>query len=77
MNKYIHIGEKTSISTDEIVGIFDIEKITTGKDTRNFLNNNRIIEVSKKMPKTFIVCENVTYTTNILISTIYKRIINS
>jgi hypothetical protein len=76
MNKYIHIGGNTTISTADIVGIFDIEKITTRQDTRNFLNNNKIIEVSNKMPKSFIVCEDITYTTNILIDTIHKRINN-
>lgn len=58
---YLHLGEKTVICTDTIVGIFDLENTTVSKHTRNYLANaqktGRVVNVSYELPKSFVVCE--------------------
>lgn len=58
---YINIGSDKSILKSEIIGIFDIDKTTVKKDSRNFLNsaekNSEAITISMEdMPLSFIVC---------------------
>lgn len=57
---YLHLGHKTVINSDEIIGIFDIDTATVSKRTRNFLSKsekkNEIINVSFEIPNSFIVC---------------------
>lgn len=83
---YLHLGEKTVVNTKYIIGIFDIEKTSVSKDTRNFLRESgkdryRVINVSYEMPKTFIVCnengrggENNVYISPISAATLRKRL---
>ena len=54
---FLHIGEDVTIYKSDIVGIFDMEKTTTTKETRNYLNGieKEIIYVSEEDPKSFIV----------------------
>jgi len=56
---YIHLGRNTVIRGESIVGIFDLDKTTTSKITRNFLkksqDNNQIENVSDELPKSFVV----------------------
>lgn len=37
IKKYVNVGQNVVISSDEIIGIFDIDTATVKKDTRNFL----------------------------------------
>lgn len=79
---YLHLGEKTVIKTDEIIGIFDLDNTTISKNTRNFLKkaekNGEVVNVSYELPKSFIVCEEndkkTVYISQIAASTLYKRI---
>lgn len=79
---YINIGGETIINSDEIVGIFDIDKTTVHKNNRNYLSNvekrGKIISVADKIPKSFIVCksksENIVYITPLAPITLFKRI---
>ncbi len=65
----------------DIVGVFDIENTTTGKNTSKLLERatkeKRIINVSYDMPKSFIVCiengKELIYITNISAATLRKR----
>ncbi len=79
---YVNIGGETIINSDEIVGIFDIDKTTVHKNNRNYLSNaekrGKIISVAEKIPKSFIVCknksENMVYITPLAPITLFKRI---
>ncbi len=79
----IHIGNDVVVNSKNIVGIFDIENTTTGKNTSKILEKatkeNRVITVSFEMPKSFIVCmENgreIIYISQISVSTLRKRAI--
>ena len=59
---YLHLGQNTVITTDDIVGIFDIDGTTVQKNTRDFLSkaekNGKVIYVSAELPKSFIVCKD-------------------
>ena len=57
--KYLHLGKDTTIETDKIVGIYDMDTSTVSKHTRDFLakceQENRIVNVSYELPKSYIL----------------------
>lgn len=59
---YLHLGQNTVITFDEIIGIFDLDNTTVAKKTRDYLSlaqkEGRVVEVSNELPKSFIVCQN-------------------
>ena len=81
---FLHLGENTVITTQEIVGIFDLDTTTVSKITREYLNgmqkNQQIIDVSYDLPKSFVVCrqketdKTVAYVSPISTQTLLKRI---
>lgn len=79
---YLHLGEKTVVRTEDIVGIFDLDNSTISKHTRKFLadseKNGDIINVSYELPKSFIVCvennKKKVYISQIAASTLNRRI---
>ena len=52
---FLHLGENTVITTNEIIGIFDMDNTTVSKITRDYLSsmqkNKRIVDVSFDLPK--------------------------
>ena len=58
---YIKLDTNAVINSKDIVGIFDIEKITVFKVNREYLSINeksgKIINTTSELPKSFIVCE--------------------
>jgi len=69
---YLHLGSDVVIRNKDIIGIFDIENTSTGKITKDFLNENKnkLISVNFDMPKSFIVCKNGNNKDNIYVSPI-------
>ena len=59
---YLHLGQDTVVTTDKIIGIFDIDRCTISKKTRDYLTAaekaKRVINVSYELPKSFVVCES-------------------
>ncbi|MCQ2514555.1 MAG: DUF370 domain-containing protein [Ruminococcus sp.] len=78
---YLHLGQETVITTDKILGIFDIDACTVSKKTRDYLSyaekNGRVVNVSYELPKSFIVCsenEKITvYISQISAKTLLNR----
>ena len=79
---YLHLGQNTVITFDEIIGIFDLGNTTVAKKTRDYLSlaqkEGRVIEVSNELPKSFIVCRNkegkiIIYLSQISTTTLLKR----
>lgn len=71
----LHLGNEVSVNTKDIVGIFDIEKSSVSKNTRDFLNGaekkgKKIIYCTYDMPKSFIVTLDKDLTEKIYISQI-------
>lgn len=71
---YLHLGQDTVITFEEILGIFDLEATTVSKATRDYLANatktGRVINVSMDLPKSFVVCRNKSGGTTVYISPI-------
>ena len=76
---YISLGNDVSVLQSDIIGVFDIEKTSVVKSVNDFLGycqrNNRIYYVSLEMPKSFVVCSDCVYITNISAYTIRKRFV--
>ncbi|MCR4925956.1 MAG: DUF370 domain-containing protein [Clostridiales bacterium] len=79
---YLHLGQDTVVSSNDIIGIFDIENTTVSKPTRDFLakaeKNGEVFNVSYELPKSFVLCRKkdggrVIYISQISCSTLLKR----
>lgn len=78
---YIHLGEGTMLRSEEIIGIFDIERTTATQTNRKFLaasqKNGNITNVGSDIPKSFVVCcsqgRQRTYITKVSPLTLKKR----
>ena len=59
-NAYFQIDKNTIIGKNEVIGIFDLDKITVFKVNRNYLSNveqrGKIINTAKDIPKSFVLC---------------------
>ncbi len=81
---YLHLGQDTVVTTDEIVGIFDLDNSTVSKITRDYLRlserGGRVITIGYDLPKSFVLCkdkksgEQRVYISPIAVSTLQKRI---
>lgn len=78
---WLHLGNETVVHSEDIYGIFDLDNTTVSKHTRQMLSSaqkeNRVINVSMELPKSFIVCktdgELMIYISQISASTLLKR----
>ena len=80
---YLHLGQSTVITTNELIGIFDMDNTTVMKSTRDYLNiaekSGEVVNVSYELPKSFVVCTDKNnkskkvYITQISPSTLLKR----
>ncbi|MBQ8574839.1 MAG: DUF370 domain-containing protein [Clostridia bacterium] len=83
---FLHLGQDTIITTDEIIGIFDLDTSTVMKSTRDFLTTmskeKRVVNVSYELPKSFVLTynektkEKTMYISPISSVTLLKRIEN-
>jgi hypothetical protein len=75
---YIYLGGNTVISSNEILGIFDMDTSTVNKATRDYLSNGeknkKVIYVNYELPKSFIVCKDKIYICPFNTSTLLKRV---
>lgn len=82
----MHLGQDTIITTDEIIGIFDLDTSTVMKSTRDFLTTmskeKRVVNVGYELPKSFVLTynektkEKTMYISPISSVTLLKRIEN-
>lgn len=74
---YIYLGGDTAISTNDIIGVFDMDTSTVNKATRDYLSKaekeKRVIYVNYELPKSFIVCKDKIYVCPLNTATILKR----
>ncbi len=79
---YVNIGGDFVVSSSDIVGVFDIDKLTVYGTNRIYLSKiekrGKIINITQKLPKSFVICnngfQNVVYISPLMASTITKRI---
>lgn len=78
---YLHLGQDTVITTKSIIGIFDIDRCTVSKKSRDYLaeaeKRGAVVNVSYELPKSFIVCKEggktTVYISQLSSKTLFKR----
>jgi len=78
---YLHLGKGTVVSTDSIVGIFDLDITSQSHLTRKFLSSAEkeglVINAAEDIPKTFVVCrdgeKNLVYLSQMAAATLLRR----
>lgn len=74
---FLFLGGDVTVKSRGVIGIFDIEECSVSRVTVDFLNksqkNGAVVNVSDDMPKSFIVCTNGVYISNVSNDTINKR----
>ena len=75
---YLHIGQDTVVYTRNIVGVFDLDNASQGKDTRGFLHKSeqkgRVSAIGDDLPRSFVLlADGNVYLTPISAGTISKR----
>lgn len=57
---YLYLGQDTMVASNRIVGVFDLDNTTVSPQTREFLakaqKEGRVVNVTRELPKSFIVC---------------------
>lgn len=57
---YLNIGNNTVIRKKEIIGIFDLDKSTVAKKTRDYLaakeKSGQVVYSGFELPESFVVC---------------------
>lgn len=79
---YLHLEQDSVILKKNIIGIFDMDKTTVSKKTREYLNQaereGRVRYVSYDLPKSFILCQEgdstVVYISRLSSETVRGRI---
>ena len=79
---YLHVGSETIVSERNIIGIFDLENTSVSKFTRDYLRKkqeeNRVVNVTNEIPKSFVVCADpagreTIYLSQLATATLKKR----
>ena len=58
---YLHLGQNEIVPERRIIGIFDLDKCSTSKRTRDYLASAEeegvVLDVSGELPKSYVVCD--------------------
>ena len=56
---YLHLGQDTIVSEDDIIGIYDLDNCSGSHITRAFLREaeqrGEVVNVSEDLPKSFVI----------------------
>ena len=56
---YLHIGQDYVINEQDVIGVFDLDNISSSQITMDFLksleSDERLISISDELPKSFII----------------------
>lgn len=59
---YLHLGQNEIVPCRRIIGIFDLDKCSTSRRTRDYLaaaeKEGVVLDVSGDLPKSFVVCDH-------------------
>ncbi|MCM1418917.1 MAG: hypothetical protein NC084_02290 [Bacteroides sp.] len=73
----IYLGNDVMIPEEEILGVFDLERVTVDRYMKDFLNARRrggeIYYVTLELPKSLVICEGMTYVCGVSSDTVKKR----
>ena len=83
---YLHLGQNEIVSDKRVIGIFDLDKCSYGKRTREYLAaaeaEGVVLDVSGDIPKSFVVCDHpyhpqIVYLSQLNTSTLKNRVESS
>ena len=59
---YLHLGQSQIVPGHRVIGIFDLDKCSTSKRTRDYLaaaeGEGVVLDVSGDIPKSFVLCDH-------------------
>ncbi|MBQ8390850.1 MAG: DUF370 domain-containing protein [Oscillibacter sp.] len=59
---YLHLGQNEIVPSRRVIGIFDLDKCSYSKRTREYLSaadkEGVVLDVSGDIPKSFVVCDH-------------------
>ena len=59
---YLHLGQNEIVADRSVIGIFDLDKCSMSKRTRDYLSaaeqEGVVLDVSGDLPKSFVVCDH-------------------
>ena len=79
---YLHLGQNEIVPDRRVIGIFDLDKCSDGKRTRDYLaaaeEEGVVLAVSGDIPKSFVVCDHpyhaqIVYLSQLNTSTLKNR----
>ena len=79
---YLHLGQNEIVPDHRIIGIFDLDKCSYEKRTREYLTRAEkdgvVLDVSGDLPKSFVVCDHpyhpqIVYLSQLSSATLQKR----
>ena len=78
---YTHIGNDVVVQDQDIIGIFDMDTSTVKKVTMKYLQRieceNKLVNISDDLPKSFVVCQKsnveIVYLSNLNSGTLIKK----
>jgi hypothetical protein len=78
---FLHLGGDTVSILNAVIGVFDLDNATVGRDTKKFLKaaqeNGLIYDICEDIPKAFVLCgdngSTKIYITQVSTATLRKR----
>lgn len=59
---YLHLGQNEIVPSRRVIGIFDLDKCSYSRRTREYLSTadkeGVVLDVSGDIPKSFVVCDH-------------------
>ena len=79
---YVYLGQNELVEAKRIIGIFDLDKCSTEKRTREYLSSAQaegvVLDVSGQLPRSFVVCDHpyhpqIVYLSQLSSATLQRR----
>jgi len=74
---YLYLGQDTVVNSKDVIGIFDLDNTSVSKRTRDYLKyaqqSGKVVAVSREIPKSFVVCDESVYLSQLSPATLKKR----
>ena len=79
---YLHLGQNEIVPGHRVIGIFDLDKCSMSKRTRDYLSaadgEGVVLDISGDIPKSFVVCDHpyhdqIVYLSQLNTSTLKNR----
>ena len=83
---FIHLGQNEIVPSRRVIGIFDLDKCSYSKRTREYLSaadkEGVVLDISGDIPKSFVVCDHpyhpqIVYLSQLNSTTLQKRVESS